>query len=225
MVKIKRSSLVPMLSFVSIAAFLAVACARPQSMAQETNQSASKSVPQAENAAQSSQIANLRAIEMPSGGSLMVYSEKDANTVCYIQPTEELKAKLSPEEYSILVEAATEPPFDNAFWDNHRAGIYIDKIDGTPLFASTAKFESGTGWPSFWQPIDEKALILVDDYSFGMHRIEVRARASGGHLGHLFDDGPKPTGLRYCINSASLRFIAREDMEKEGYGSLLTIIK
>lgn len=155
----------------------------------------------------------------------MINSENNANTVCYIQPTEELKAKLSPEEYAVLVEAATEPPFDNAYWNNHQDGIYVDKIDGTLLFASSAKFESGTGWPSFWQPIDENSLILVDDYSFGMHRIEVRARASGGHLGHLFNDGPNPTGLRYCINSASLRFIPKQEMEKEGYGTLLPLIQ
>ncbi|MEJ5184312.1 MAG: peptide-methionine (R)-S-oxide reductase MsrB [Rectinemataceae bacterium] len=157
------------------------------------------------------------------GVTLMIYSEKDAQTVCYIQPTEELKAKLSPEEYAVLVQAATEPPFQNPYWDNHREGIYVDRIDGTPLFASTTKFDSGTGWPSFWQPIDEQALVLVEDRSYGMYRIEVRSRSSGGHLGHLFDDGPAPTGLRYCINSASLRFVPREDMEKEGYGSLLSL--
>jgi len=155
----------------------------------------------------------------------MVYSEKDANTICYIQPTEELKAKLSPEEYAVLVEAATEPPFENTYWNNHREGIYVDKIDGTPLFSSTTKFDSGTGWPSFWQPIDQKALVLIDDDSFGMHRIEVRAQKSGGHLGHVFDDGPNPTGLRYCINSASLRFIPKEDLELEGYGALLSLFK
>ncbi len=166
-----------------------------------------------------------QAIEIPQGGSLMVYSEKDANTICYIQPTEELKAKLSPEEYAVLVEAATEPPFENTFWNNHRDGIYIDKIDGTPLFASTTKFDSGTGWPSFWKPLDENALILVDDYSLGMHRIEVRAKKSGGHLGHVFDDGPNPTGLRYCINSASLRFVPKEDLELEGYGALLSLFR
>jgi len=137
--------------------------------------------------------------------------------VCYIEPTEELKAKLSSEEYAVLVQAATEPPFKNAFWDNHTEGLYVDRIDGTPLFASMAKFDSGTGWPSFWKPLDEKALLLVEDNSFGMHRIEVRSRSSGGHLGHLFDDGPQPTGKRYCINSASLRFIRRSDLEKEGY--------
>ncbi len=155
----------------------------------------------------------------------MVNSEHDANSICYIQPTEELKAKLSPEEYAVLVQAATEPPFHNEFWNNHREGIYVDRIDGTPLFSSTTKFDSGTGWPSFWQPIDKSALIFVDDYSLGVHRIEVRSKKSGGHLGHVFDDGPNPTGLRYCINSASLRFVPREELAAQGYGELLALFK
>jgi len=159
-----------------------------------------------------------------AGGNLVIYSKEQAATVCYIQPTEELKNKLSPEEYAVLVQAATEPPFANAYWDNHRAGIYVDKIDGTPLFASSTKFESGTGWPSFWNPIDASALVLVDDHSFGMNRIEVRAKKSGGHLGHLFDDGPKPSGLRYCINSASLDFIPAEEMAARGYGEYLGLL-
>ena len=142
------------------------------------------------------------------------------NSVCYIEPTEELRAKLTPEEYKILVEAGTEPPFNNAYWDNHEEGIYVDKIDGTPLFASSTKFDSGTGWPSFFSPIDNSALILIEDTSFGMSRVEVRSKSSGSHLGHVFDDGPKPTRKRYCINSASLRFIPKVDMAKEGYGDL-----
>ncbi len=144
----------------------------------------------------------------------------DAANVCYIEPTEELKAKLSPEQFAVLVESATEPPFQNAYWDNHREGVYVDAIDGKPLFASKTKFESGTGWPSFWSPINQDDVLLVEDLGYGMRRIEVRAKASGGHLGHLFDDGPVPTGLRYCINSASLRFIPREQLAAEGYASL-----
>jgi methionine-R-sulfoxide reductase len=154
----------------------------------------------------------------------MIYTEEQASTVCYIQPTEELKARLKPEEYAVLVQAATEPPFKNSYWDNHKTGIYVDRIDGTALFASTAKFESGTGWPSFWKPIDESALVLVKDLSFGMERIEVRSKKSGGHLGHLFNDGPNPTGLRYCINSASLEFVPKEEMQGRGYGALLTLL-
>ena len=161
----------------------------------------------------------------PKGGQLMILSEKEAANVCYVQPTEELKKKLSPEEYAVLVEAATEPPFQNPYWDNHAAGIYVDRIDNTPLFASSTKFDSGTGWPSFWQPIDQNALVLVEDHSFGMNRIEVRAKKSGGHLGHLFNDGPNPTGLRYCINSASLRFIPKEKMAEEGFANLLPLVE
>lgn len=160
----------------------------------------------------------------PQGEKLVILTEAQAADVCYIEPTEELRKSLSEEEYAVLVQAATEPPFQNAYWDNHREGIYVDKIDGTPLFASSTKFESGTGWPSFWQPIDKNAVVLVEDLSYGMKRIEVRARKSGGHLGHLFDDGPNPTGLRYCINSASLKFIPKEEMVAQGYGDLLRLM-
>ncbi len=162
-------------------------------------------------------------VQTPSGDTLMIYTEKQAAEVCYIEPSEELKAKLSPEEYAVLVQAGTEPPFDNPLWDNHREGIYVDKIDGTPLFTSSTKFDSGTGWPSFWKPIDQEAVVLVEDRSYGMFRIEVRSKKSGGHLGHLFDDGPDPTGMRYCINSASLTFVPKEEMEAKGYGALLSL--
>jgi peptide-methionine (R)-S-oxide reductase len=157
---------------------------------------------------------------LKGGTTLPIVKAADSANVCYIQPTEELKAKLSPEQYAVLVESATEPPFQNAYWDNHKEGVYVDAIDGKPLFASRTKFESGTGWPSFWSPINQDDVLLVEDLSYGMRRIEVRAKASGGHLGHLFDDGPAPTGLRYCINSASLRFIPREKLAAEGYASL-----
>jgi len=143
--------------------------------------------------------------------------------MCFIEPTEELRKKLTAEEFAVLVESATEPPFKNRFWDNHEAGIYVDAIDGTPLFASCAKFDSGSGWPSFWSPIDEKRLSLREDLSFGMSRTEVRAAASGGHLGHLFEDGPKPSGMRYCINSAALRFVPLADLEAAGYGELRSL--
>lgn len=150
----------------------------------------------------------------------MILDAKTLSTVCYVEPTEELRARLTPEEWKILVESGTEPPFRNAYWDNHAEGLYVDRIDGTPLFASTAKFESGTGWPSFWQPVDKDAIILGEDNSYGMRRIEVRAKKSGGHLGHLFPDGPKPTGMRYCINSASLRFVPRAELATQGYADL-----
>jgi len=147
------------------------------------------------------------------------------DTVCFIEPTPELKARLTPEQWSVLVEAATEPPFRNAYWDNHAAGIYVDAADGTPLFSSLAKFDSGTGWPSFFEPIDAARLTLVEDRAFGMVRVEVRATASGGHLGHVFDDGPAPTGRRYCINSAALRFVPAGELEAEGYGELAALFE
>ncbi len=159
----------------------------------------------------------------PGGIAMPIVKAADAANVCYIEPTAELKARLSPEQYAVLVESATEPPFRNAYWDNHEQGIYVDAIDGVPLFASSVKFDSGTGWPSFWAPIDPARILLVEDTALGMRRIEVRSKASGGHLGHLFDDGPDPTGLRYCINSASLRFIPLDRLEAEGYGSLSSL--
>ena len=151
--------------------------------------------------------------------------EEQANAVCYIEPTAELKARLSSQEWKVLVEAGTEPPFMNRYWNNHEPGIYFDAVDGTPLFASRSKFDSGTGWPSFWEPINEADLVLVEDRSFGMLRTEVRARASGGHLGHLFNDGPQPTGHRYCINSAALKFVPMNELAATGFGHLLSLVQ
>ncbi|MBN2873621.1 MAG: peptide-methionine (R)-S-oxide reductase MsrB [Spirochaetales bacterium] len=195
---------------VSLVATLALIAAVPlfSSCGSEPNQSSGTS------ADKPAAVAAKGVIPMP------VLKAADAANVCYVEPSEELRAQLSPEQYAVLVESATEPPFQNAFWDNHREGIYVDAIDGTALFASREKFDSGTGWPSFWAPIDPDAVVLVEDLSYGMRRIEVRSKASGGHLGHLFDDGPDPTGLRYCINSASLRFIPRAELAANGYGDL-----
>lgn len=131
---------------------------------------------------------------------------------------DELRKKLTSLQFDVTVGCSTEPPFKNAFWDNKKEGIYVDIISGEPLFSSHDKFSSGTGWPSFTRPIDTNNLVEKEDNSHGMRRIEVRSRVGDSHLGHLFPDGPAPTGMRYCINSASLRFIPKENLEKEGYG-------
>jgi peptide-methionine (R)-S-oxide reductase len=126
--------------------------------------------------------------------------------------------KLTPLQYEVTQKCGTEPPFKNEYWDNHRPGIYVDIVSGRPLFSSKAKFDSGSGWPSFTEPLELTEIEEREDSSHGMRRVEVRSKAGNAHLGHVFPDGPGPKGLRYCINSAALRFIPAEDLEKEGYG-------
>jgi peptide methionine sulfoxide reductase msrA/msrB len=131
----------------------------------------------------------------------------------------ELKRTLTPMQYQVTQRDATEPPFQGAYWDHHAAGLYVDVVTGEPLFASSDKFESGTGWPSFTRPIEDGRVVERRDASHGMTRVEVRSQAGSSHLGHVFPDGPAPGGLRYCINSASLRFVPLERLEAEGYGA------
>jgi methionine-R-sulfoxide reductase len=137
----------------------------------------------------------------------------------YKKPSaDELRQRLTPLQYNVTQEAGTESPFHNEYWDNHEAGLYVDIVSGEPLFSSVDKYDSGTGWPSFTKPLDESHLATKSDHELFVERTEVRSHLADSHLGHVFDDGPPPTGLRYCMNSASLRFIPVDKLETEGYG-------
>ena len=137
----------------------------------------------------------------------------------------ELKKQLTPEQYRVTQHEGTEAPFRNAYWNNHEEGIYVDVVSGEPLFSSLDKFESGTGWPSFTRPLEAEAVSTRTDRSLFSTRTEVRSRVANSHLGHVFEDGPAPDGLRYCMNSASLRFVPAARLEAEGYGEYLPLFE
>jgi methionine-R-sulfoxide reductase len=176
-------------------------------------------------------IGLLGAIVVIIGSILFSYAQGQKKEAEKMNPTKavpsnaELQTKLTKDQYHVTRECGTETPFQNAYWDNHRAGIYVDIITGEPLFSSQDKFDSGTGWPSFTKPIGKERVVEKRDSSHGMERTEVRSSKSDSHLGHLFDDGPAPTGQRYCVNSAAMRFIPVEKLKEEGYGEYLALFQ
>jgi peptide-methionine (R)-S-oxide reductase len=150
----------------------------------------------------------------------------EERTMAFHKPSDaELKKQLTPEQYQVTQHEGTEKPFRNAYWNNHEAGIYVDVVSGEPLFSSLDKFDSGTGWPSFTKPLEVEAVNTRTDRSMFATRTEVRSRLADSHLGHVFDDGPAPNGLRYCMNSASLRFVPVARLEEEGYGEYLPLFE